>query len=100
MGANAAQHFMNIAQFHSTLPILVITKIFGYYLKLLIKISKHLHADMDHDEDPIDIRSSWVKRPKGTEKISSIKFLLYPLWIFEDFLLQFLNIFLIICRPF
>ena len=29
IGVNAAQHYMNQATFHSTFPILVITKIFG-----------------------------------------------------------------------
>ena len=38
MGVNAAQHFMNQATFHSTFPILVITKIFDIYAKYEKKI--------------------------------------------------------------
>ena len=50
----------------------------------LIQISKHLRADVDLNEDPIDInssdhlRSGWDKSPKETESVYSIASLLYP----------------------
>jgi len=42
MGLNAAQYLMNQAPFHSSFPILVITKIFEYteYKKLNLKLAK------------------------------------------------------------
>ena len=58
----------------------------------LIQISKHLRADVDLNEDPIDInssdhlRSGWDKSPKETESAYSIASLLYPLLSSNQFI--------------
>ena len=50
----------------------------------------HLRADVDLNEDPIDInssdhlRSGWDKSPKETESVNSITFLLYPVLSSND----------------
>ena len=64
----------------------------------LIQISKHLRADVDLNEDPIDInssdhlRSGWDKSPKETESVYSIASLLYPWLSSKNWMIFFYNL--------